>query len=46
MNMYVSSYLYTYACNVCIHVRAYVSVLCMCMYMYVCICKIYRCVNG
>ena len=49
MNMYVSSYLYTYACTVlyvgtC--VRAYVCVLCVCMYMYVRICKLYRCVNA
>ena len=46
MNMYVGSYLYTYACNVCMHVRAYVCVLCVCMYMYVRICKLYRCVNA
>ena len=46
MNMYVSSYLYTYACTVCMHVRAYVCVLCVCMYMYVRICKLYRCVNA
>ena len=46
MNMYVSSYLYTYACAVCMHVRACVRVCVLCMYMYVRICKLYRCVNA
>ena len=41
MNMYVSSYLYTYACTVCMHVRAYVrtcvccACACICMYVFV-----------
>ena len=39
MNMYVSSCLYTYACTVCMHVRAcvraYVRVF-VCVHVYVC----------
>ena len=48
MNMYVSSYLYTYACTVCMHVRACVRVCVVRVhvYIYVRICKLYRCVNA
>ena len=39
MNMYVSSYVYTYACTECMHVRACVRVCCacacICMYVFV-----------
>ena len=36
MNMYASSYLYTYACTVCMHVRACVRVCVVRVHVYVC----------
>ena len=36
MNMYVSSYLYTYECTVCMHVRACVRVCVVRVHVYVC----------